>query len=545
MEIQLMKYSKYSAIIIGSGIAGLYAAIKLTEKINLPDGILIITKANLKESNSRYAQGGIVSVMPENISDSISLHIQDTIKAGAGLSDFNTVKTISENSDMVIRDLLGYGVDFDRDENNNLKFTMEGAHSVNRILHSGGDATGYQIEKVLVDIVKSKPNISIYEQTLAVELLIDSDKECRGLIAYNCSSDSYETIYSSAIILATGGTGQLYKYTTNPSVATGDGIALAYNAGAIIQDMEFIQFHPTALTIGSEDNMFLISEAVRGEGAKLVNLDGKPFMYMYDERQELAPRDIVTRAIYNEMQKNSAKNVYLDATNIDKSTFEKRFPNISNICKKNNIDPSKDFIPVSPAAHYTMGGVKTNIQGLTSIKGLYAIGEVACTSLHGANRLASNSLLECVVSAFELTNHLSLKNLEISDSIDESIINQINKYQTDDECYENNIDDLRYKLQNIMWENVGIIRTKNNLIKALEQINELKSIFKYTYKCCSKEEYEFRNLLIVAELVINFAIERKESRGAHFRADYPDKKETACHISYSKENDLYGKIPVT
>lgn len=540
-----MKYSKYSAVIIGSGIAGLYAAIKLTEEMDLPDGVLIITKSNLNESNSRYAQGGIVGVMPENTKDSISLHISDTIKAGAGLSDFNTVKFISENSDTVIKELLNYGVEFDRDENNNLKFTMEGAHSVKRILHSGGDATGFQIEKALVNKIRSESNITIYEQTLAVELLIDSDNECRGLISYNANTDSYETIYSSAIILATGGAGQLYKYSTNPSVATGDGIAITYRAGAIIQDMEFIQFHPTALTIDSEDNMFLISEAVRGEGAKLVDANGNTFMDKYDAREELAPRDIVTRAIYNEMQKTSSKNMYLDATKIDKEMFEERFPNITRICKQNNIDPSKDFMPVSPAAHYTMGGVKTNTEGLTSIQGLYAIGETACTGLHGANRLASNSLLECAVTAHELINHLKSKDLEVSDLIDEYTINTIKKYELNDEYYENDIQNLRYTLQEIMWENVGIIRSEKTLRKAQNEIEILKKEFGYTDKCWTKEEYELRNLLITAELVVRFALERKESRGAHYRDDFPAKKETACHISYSKESPSYDKIPAS
>ncbi len=537
-----MKYSKYSAVIIGSGIAGLYAALKLTEDMNLPDGVLVITKSNLKESNSRYAQGGIVAVMPENKLDSISLHVADTIKAGAGLSDFNVVKFISENSDTVINDLLSFGVEFDRDENNNLKFTREGAHTVNRILHSGGDATGYCIEKALVEKVKSDKNISIYEQTLVVDLLMDADSECRGLIAYNSATDEYETIYSSATILATGGTGQLYKYTTNPSVATGDGTAIAYRAGATIQDMEFIQFHPTAFTVSTEDNMFLISEAVRGEGAKLVDLDGNKFMHKYDDREELAPRDIVTRAIFNEMKKSDSKNMYLDATNIDKDLFLKRFPNISKTCLKNGIDPSKDYIPVSPAAHYTMGGVKTNIEGMTSIKGLYAIGEVACTSLHGANRLASNSLLECVVSAYELVNYLSFRNLEVSDSIDESILNIIKKYQADDEYYEVNTDKIRYQLQDLMWQNVGIIRSGKDLEYALKEVDKIKEEFGYTDRCCSRDEYEVRNLITTAELIIKFSLQREESRGAHYRSDFPYKKDEACHHSYSKDSKTYAKI---
>ncbi|MDD3236496.1 MAG: L-aspartate oxidase [Candidatus Gastranaerophilales bacterium] len=538
-----MKHSKYSAVIVGSGIAGLYAALKLVEEINLPDGVLVMTKANLKECNSRYAQGGIVAVMPEvNKPDSTSLHISDTIKAGAGLSDFNTVKFISENSDEVIKDLLKYGVEFDRDSENKLRFTREGAHSVNRILHSGGDATGYGIEKVLVERVKENPEISVYEQTTAVELLINADKECKGLIAYNSITDEYETIYSSAIILASGGAGQIYSHTTNPNVATGDGIALAYRAGALIQDMEFIQFHPTAFNAIGEDNMFLISEAVRGEGAKLVDEDGKRFMLNYDERAELAPRDIVTRAMFSEMKKANAKVMHLDATNINKEKFLERFPNITNMCNKNGIDPTKAYIPVSPAAHYTMGGVKTNMEGMTSISGLYAIGETSCTGLHGANRLASNSLLECVVSAHELVNNLGFRNLEISDSIDENVMASVRKYQSDDEYHEINVNKLRYQLQEMMWQNVGIVRNQKNLEIAEKELEKIKTAFQYSDKCTTREEYELRNLITVAGLIIEFALNRKESRGAHYREDFPQKADIACHHTYSKENKTYAKI---
>ena len=272
-----MKYSKYSTVIIGSGIAGLYAALKLEQQVNLPDGILLITKSKLGESNSRYAQGGMVAVMKENQADSTASHISDTIKAGAGLSEFNTVKYISENSDTVVKDLLKLGVEFDRDENDNLCFTKEAAHSVNRILHSGGDATGKIIEQTLCQKVKENNNIEVYEQTGAIELLV-TQNECKGVIVFNDEIEEYETIYSPAIILATGGIGQLYKYTTNPTGATGDGIALAYNAGAVMQDLEFVQFHPTALAIDGEENRFLISEAVRGEGAKLCDGDGAEFM---------------------------------------------------------------------------------------------------------------------------------------------------------------------------------------------------------------------------------------------------------------------------
>ena len=343
-----MKYSNYSTVIIGSGIAGLYAALKIEQQVELPDGLLLITKSKLGESNSRYAQGGMVGVMKENKADSTASHIADTIKAGAGLSEFNTVKYISENSDAVIKDLLKFGVEFDRDENNNLCFTKEAAHSVRRILHSGGDATGKMIEQALCRKVRENENIEIYEDTDAVELLVSEDC-CKGVLIFNDETQEYETIYAPAIVLATGGIGQLYKYTTNPAGATGDGFALAYNAGAVMQDMEFVQFHPTALAIDCGENRFLISEAVRGEGAKLCDGDGIEFMSQYDSRKELAPRDIVTRAIYNEMKNNNVDNVYLNATCIDAKKLAKRFPNISQKCMENGIDIVRDFIPVAPA----------------------------------------------------------------------------------------------------------------------------------------------------------------------------------------------------
>lgn len=524
-----MKHSKYSAVIIGTGIAGLYAALKITQSAKLPDGLLLITKSKLGESNSRYAQGGIVAVLDENKKDSTSLHISDTLKAGAGLSDFNVTKFISENSDRVIKDLLNLGVEFDKNGDNNFYLTLEAAHSVNRILHSGGDATGKGIEKALTKKVIQNPNIEVYEQTLAVELLIDSDSQCKGLVAFNDLTNEYEVIYSSAIILASGGLGQLYKHTTNPNVATGDGVALAYNAGAIIQDMEFIQFHPTALALDIDENRFLISEAVRGEGAKLVDAQGNEFMHKYDEKKELAARDVVTRAIFNEMKEQNTENVYLDSTHLEKSMLQKRFPNITRICEENGIDISKDFIPVSPAAHYAMGGIKTNIEGQTSIRGLFAIGEVASTGLHGANRLASNSLLECVVCAYELANYIGKIDLTVPKHIDETIKNAVDKYTQDTEYEEYDIDSLKSELQSIMWDYVGILRSENSLKTANDKLQTLKSKFQTEAKCLNKWEYEFKNMLTVAQLIIDSAQKRKESRGAHFRTDFQHTKDVSEH----------------
>lgn len=524
-----MKHSKYSAVIIGGGIAGLYAALKISQHSDLPDGLLLITKSKIGESNSRYAQGGIVAVLEENKKDSTSLHISDTLKAGAGLSDFNVTKFISENSDHVIKDLLKFGVEFDKNGEDNFFLTLEAAHSVNRILHSGGDATGRGIEKALVKKVLNNKNIDVYEQTLAVELLVDADSQCKGLVTFNDLTQEYETIYSSAVILASGGLGQLYKYTTNPTVATGDGIALAYSAGAIVQDMEFIQFHPTALALDIDENRFLISEAVRGEGAKLVDENGVEFMHKYHEKKELAPRDVVTRAIYNEMQEKNLNNVYLNSTHLDKEMLQKRFPNITRICEENGIDISKDFIPVSPAAHYSMGGVKTNLQGKTSLRGLYAIGEVASTGLHGANRLASNSLLECVVCAHELANYLSSTNLSAPKQIDETIKTTVDKYSEETDYEEYDVDSLKAELQNIMWEYVGILRDGSNLRVANEKLQSLKAKIPVSTKCLNKWEYELKNMLIAAQLIIDSAQKRKESRGAHFRKDYPYTNEIAKH----------------
>ncbi len=533
-----MKYSNYSTVIIGSGIAGLYASLKIEQQVELPDGLLLITKSKLGESNSRYAQGGMVAVMKENKSDTTASHISDTIKAGAGLSDFNTVKFISEHSDAVVKDLLKFGVEFDRDENNNLCFTKEAAHSVRRILHSGGDATGKMIEQALCKKVAENQNIEIYEDTDAVELLV-SNNECKGVLVYNDETQEYETIYSPAIILATGGIGQLYKYTTNPAGATGDGLALAYNAGAVMQDMEFVQFHPTALAIDCGENRFLISEAVRGEGAKLCDSDGVEYMQKYDERKELAPRDIVTRANFNEMKKNKLDNVYLNATCIDNKKLAKRFPNISKKCLENGIDIAHDFIPVAPAAHYYMGGVKTNLRGETSISGLYAIGEVSSTGLHGGNRLASNSLLECVVCAYSVAEYLKSLKLKSPKQIDEQIKTILDKYTDEDNITEElDIPSMKKQLQDIMWNYVGIFRDENSLATALKKLNDLKSKFPRTSKCISREEYEFRDMLIVASLIANSALTRKESRGAHYRTDYTQTNEECVHSIITKEDKV-------
>ena len=533
-----MKHSEYSVVILGSGVAGLYAALKLSKQINLPDGILLITKSHLEESNSRYAQGGIVGVLKQNINDSVEKHVNDTIKAGAGLNDKKTVEYISNISNDVINELIEFGVDFDKNSNGALNFTLEAAHSSRRILHVGGDATGKGIVEALIKRVKADSNITILENVIGVELLVNSEKTCKGIILYNELTNEHEVVYTSATIIATGGLGQLYKYTTNPDCATGDGIDLAYNVGAVIQDLEFIQFHPTALALSPKSkNRFLISEAVRGEGAKLVNNDGLEFMSKYHDKRDLAPRDIVTRAIYTEMKNSNMENMFLNASIIDKVKLFSRFPTISKKCIDNGIDISTTPIPIAPAAHYSMGGIKTTVEGKTSIKGLYAIGEVASTGFHGANRLASNSLLECVAVAYELVDYLSFMNLETPKKIDNNILDTIKLYsetinEKDYDCFS-----LKMKLKNIMWNDVGIIRSEEKLLNAQKTLLELSKDFERNRKCLNREEYEYRNMLTVANLIVQSALNRKESRGAHSRIDYKKTLENAEHTVLEKNRN--------
>ncbi len=533
-----MKYSIYSAVVVGSGISGLYATLRLNRNLELSDNILLVTKSNLGESNSHYAQGGMVGVMQENKEDSISSHIADTLKAGAGLNIPDTVKFISENSDSVIKDLMNYGVEFDTTDEGKLAYTLEAAHSVRRVLHSGGDATGRRIQEALAKTIKETRGIDIYENYIAVDLLINSDGECKGVVLFNTVTKEYEVIYSSVVVLATGGIGQLYKFTTNPAGATGDGLALANLAGVGLRDMEFVQFHPTAFAQTGVKNRSLITEALRGEGAKLVDSSGNEFMSKYDERKELAPRDIVTRAICKEMIAQNVDNMYLKATHIDRDKLAHRFPTISRICKKAGIDITKDLIPVAPAAHYFMGGIVAKVDGRTNINGLYAIGEVASTGLHGANRLASNSLLECVVCAYDLVETLKTMDLSAPKQIDTEIKAVIDRYSDDvavDESIDFDVEGLIQQLKELMWDKVGIFRDELSLKTALVELNKLILNFNREYKCLTKAEYEFRNMLIVAKAVTTSALNRHESRGAHYRLDFPNCEKDGKHSYYGNK----------
>jgi L-aspartate oxidase len=507
---------KFSAIVLGSGLAGLSVALRLAEA---GEKVALISKRELSECNSFYAQGGIAAVINQN--DSFESHIRDTLVAGAGLCNSEAVKFIVENAPAAIEWLMNAGVNFTR-EKNDIHLTREGGHSARRVLHVA-DATGAAIVRALVARVLEHDSITVFEHFIAVDLITEelsaSDiRECAGLYAFDIKTNQVKTFSAPNIVLATGGAGKAYLYTTNPDVATGDGIAMAFRAGCAVANMEFIQFHPTCL-YHEKAKSFLISEAVRGEGGILTLPDGTRFMAEHDARMELAPRDIVARAIDFEMKKYGADHVCLDISHKPKDFILEHFPNIYAKCLSLGLDISREPIPVVPAAHYTCGGVITDLSGKTSIRGLYAVGECACTGLHGANRLASNSLLECLVVGEALVKNILADKRESSATLmpwDESQVSD-----ADEEIViSHNWDELR----RLMWDYVGIVRSNKRLERALrrvsllrDEINEYYANFKI-----SADLIELRNLVLVAELIIKSAKMRKESRGLHFSLDYPD-----------------------
>ena len=510
-----MKYNTYfDVIILGGGIAGLFAALELSDKLK----IAILTKEKVEISNSNLAQGGIA--VPLGRDDSPKLHLDDTLYAGAGLCDKDAVWVLVNEAVPCIEQLCSFGVGFDRDDDDELSLTREAAHSTDRIIHAG-DSTGKKVCDRLTLIASQHKNISIIESTMAIDLLM-ADGKCFGVLAADNVTGEVGRVYANAVICGTGGYGQLYKYTTNPEVATGDGLAMAYRVGGELMDLEFVQFHPTVLT-HPLDNSFLISEAVRGEGAQLRNRIGERFMSEYHELAELAPRDVVSRAIFDQMLKWDEDNVWLDITFKEKKWLKQRFPNIYKTCLNYGIDISTDYIPVAPAAHYCMGGVKVNIEADCGIPDFYVCGEVSCTGVHGANRLASNSLLEGLVFGRRIAEKLN-KNLvpgqrrlesQRADVLEKRVKASISvEKDTEAEL-------LIKKLKSIMTKKVGIIRDEKAMLEAREQIRRIKTTAEQS-KVVSIEGLELENMLLIAGLVVESALTRKESRGAHYRTDFPD-----------------------
>jgi L-aspartate oxidase len=501
-------------LIIGSGVAGLRAAIELA-----PYGsVLVVTKDRPSESCTEYAQGGIAAVMSDE--DQVGIHFEDTLKAGDGLCSEEAVKTLVEEGPDRITELISWGAEFDR-EGLKLALTLEAAHSRRRILHAHGDSTGKELERVLLTKVRSFPSVKKYPFALTIDLIIH-DSECHG--AFVLREGEVTALFAKATILATGGAGQIYSRTTNPQVATGDGMAIAFRAGGELEDMEFVQFHPTSLYSPAAPQ-FLLSESMRGEGAVLLNIHKKKFMEQYHPMAELAPRDVVSRAIISEMVKTGSNHVYLDLRHMGKDFVKSRFPRIYSTCLQYDIDITEDLIPVSPAAHYIMGGVKTNLDGETNIRGLYAAGEVACTGVHGANRLASNSLLEGLVFGAR-AGIAALKTPVLPGGLPH--------YDVDSSSIKDS-EEIKRLLRKIMWEKAGIIRCAESLKEAWRRLFPFKDITERNY--LTRHELELKNMITVAAIIVKAALTRKGSAGAHYRSDYKERGERwQQHIRWDRSS---------
>lgn len=516
---------RFDFLILGSGIAGLSFALKVAQH----GSVCIVTKSDAIDSNTRYAQGGIAAVMDD--SDSYEKHIEDTLICGHGLCNEKIVRMTISEAPKRIQDLLEWGIEFDKTHTGDFDLGKEGGHSEHRVLHHK-DITGYEIEQALLEKVKKHNNIELLEHHFAIEIItqhhlgvrvtkMTQDVVCYGAYVLDSKNNEVHTLLSKTLLMATGGVGQIYAVTTNPLIATGDGIAMTYRAKGAIDNMEFMQFHPTALYNSKEYPSFLITEALRGAGALLVHADGKEFMHKYDKRGSLAPRDIVAKAIDNELKLKGMDYVYLDCRHIEKQKLIAHFPNIYNKCLSLSIDISKDLLPVAPAAHYICGGIKVDDMGRSSIINLYASGECASTGLHGANRLASNSLLEALVfshnaatDAISKINHVSICEIIPDWNAEGMILNEEMVLITH----------ATKELQSIMTNYVGIVRSNLRLQRALDRLEiiyrETEAIYNksvLTVKIC-----ELRNMINIAYIVIKSAMERKESRGLHFSIDYPD-----------------------
>lgn len=532
----------YDVVIVGGGIAGLSVALRLPSHLR----VALFTKGQLGESNTRYAQGGLTVALGSD--DSPELHLQDTLAAGADLCDVNTARILAEEAPAAVGWLISMGVQFDRARPGDVHATADGlllgreaAHSRWRILHAGGDATGAEIERALVAALKSHPYIRIYSETFVHRLLVENGT-CVGLEAMDRAGSAF-SVYAPATILAAGGAGGLWLHTSNPVGATADGLALAWRAGAALTDLEFMQFHPTVLV--SNGGSHLISEAVRGEGAYLRNHAGERFMPCYHELAELAPRDVVARSILSEMLDEGTDCQYLDLRHLDAERMYERFPTISAICREQGLDLANDLLPVEPAAHYCMGGVMTDACGRTTLPGLYAVGEVACTGVHGANRLASNSLLEGLVFGLRVADTLAEPEkkvdapagrlaLEVPLSLDPQFDADLLRTQPG----EQQILQARRQVRQLMWQYVSLRRDQEGLLEARRQLNALRVDLlnadpQFDAPPITRASWrETVNMFKSAELVIAAALQRRESRGSHWRGDYPERNEQLTHTHY-------------
>ncbi len=518
---------RFDFLVIGSGIAGMSFALKVADK----GSVALICKTTLEDANTYFAQGGVASVTNHKV-DNFEKHIEDTMIAGDWISDRAAVEKVVKEAPSQIQALIDWGVEFDRNEKGEFDLHREGGHSEFRILHHA-DNTGAEIQQSLIKAVRKHPNITIFDNHFAIEILTQHhlgvevtrqtpDIECYGAYVLDIATNEVHTFLSRVTLMATGGCGAVYKTTTNPLVATGDGIAMVYRAKGTVKDMEFVQFHPTALYNPGDRPSFLITEAMRGYGGILRTIDGKEFMQKYDPRLSLAPRDIVARAIDNEMKTRGDDHVYLDVTHKDPEETKRHFPNIYEKCLSLGIDITKDYIPVAPAAHYLCGGIKVDLNAASSIHRLYAVGECSCTGLHGGNRLASNSLIEAVVYADAAAKH------SLAHFAEYSFKEEIPEWN--DEGTKMNeemvlISQDAKEVQQIMSTYVGIVRTDLRLKRAWNRLDllyeETEELFKQSV--VSRELCELRNVINVGYLIMRWAMERKESRGLHYNIDHPRK----------------------
>jgi L-aspartate oxidase len=497
-------------IVIGSGIAGLTAALSARDK---GLSVLLLTKDVLSTGSTSWAQGGIAAALGPG--DSPDQHFQDTLEAGAGLCDQESVRILVQEGPAAVKRLINLGATFDLDSSGNVALTREGGHRRDRIAHAGGDATGAEISRALVAKVLADPKVRIFEHALVLDLLKDKNERVCGVTLHVMGKgkiDGVGAALARAVVLATGGLGAVFQQTTNPLVATGDGVALALRAGATVADLEFVQFHPTVLWVGSDSrgSQPLISEAVRGEGAILRNINGEAFMSTIHPMKDLAPRDVVAHAVHEEIIKSGKPYVYLDGTKLGEDIWLQRFPNILSSCRKIGIDPLVDLIPVVPAAHYASGGVVSDMTGKTDIPGLFAVGECANTGVHGANRLASNSLLEGLVVAERVANHLTDLPKQSEPVIENTPTNLIDGK-------------VRKDITETTTTGAGAVRNATGLNKTIDKLSE---IAKKTTKLSSTQSWEATNLLTVSSFLSNAALRREESRGSHWRSDFPERNDS-------------------
>ncbi|MCA8995457.1 MAG: L-aspartate oxidase [Planctomycetaceae bacterium] len=507
-------------LVIGAGIAGVRAALEIDPRLR----VVVVTKDSVNLSNSAWAQGGIAGVLDP--ADNVRNHAEDTIIAGAGLCDEKIVEKVVQAAPELIRELAAFGAKFDL-KDGHIALTTEGGHSHPRVAHALGDATGKEIMRVLIDTIRGANWTQVWEKTFTIDLLTH-EGTCRGALVWNAEHGK-TFVWAKQTILATGGAGRLFRETTNPDIATADGHAIAFRAGAELRDMEMMQFHPTVLYIAGSSR-HLISEAVRGEGARLVDVNGYAFMADYDERLELAPRDIVSRAITDQMEKTRHSCVYLDLTQIPPQKVAERFPHISEVCREFGLDLARDRIPVRPGAHYMIGGLTIDAHGQTTLPGLWAAGEVTSSGLHGANRLASNSLLEGLYFGIGAGRGASNAALEIADRFEVPPL--VSDWPHDLATHDDlNLTDLQNSLSSIMWRNVGIRRDAEGLRAAATQV-DFWDRYVSLREFSNVAGWELQNMLLVARLMIETALARRESRGVHFRSDFPEPVEGyRSHVS--------------